>query len=89
MSSNLKKTLLTHKKRAGGVVQGVGPEFKPQYHQALSSNTTTKVLVLPIKGNSPPSLPDCPPVGPLFFPAFTNATANRDWGKGRNLIQIS
>jgi hypothetical protein len=25
----LKKTL--HKKRAGGVAQGVGPEFKPQY----------------------------------------------------------
>jgi hypothetical protein len=22
-----------HKKRAGGVAQGVGPEFKPQYHQ--------------------------------------------------------
>jgi hypothetical protein len=21
-----------HKKRAGGVAQGVGPEFKPQYH---------------------------------------------------------
>jgi hypothetical protein len=27
----LDKTL--HKKRAGGVAQGVGPEFKPQYHQ--------------------------------------------------------
>jgi hypothetical protein len=22
-----------HKKRAGGVTQGVGPEFKPQYHK--------------------------------------------------------
>jgi hypothetical protein len=22
-----------HKKRAGGVAQGVGPEFKPQYHK--------------------------------------------------------
>jgi hypothetical protein len=22
---------ITHKKRAGGVAQGVGPEFKPQY----------------------------------------------------------
>jgi hypothetical protein len=27
----LKKT--HHKKRADGVVQGVGPEFKPQYHK--------------------------------------------------------
>jgi hypothetical protein len=26
------KKPITHKKRAGGVVQGVGPEFKPQYH---------------------------------------------------------
>jgi hypothetical protein len=26
-----KKTL--HKKRAGGVAQGVDPEFKPQYHK--------------------------------------------------------
>jgi hypothetical protein len=23
----------SHKKRAGGVVQGLGPEFKPQYDQ--------------------------------------------------------
>jgi hypothetical protein len=23
----------THKKRAGGVAQGVGPEFKPKYHK--------------------------------------------------------
>jgi hypothetical protein len=29
MRPYLKKTL--HKKRAGGVAQGVGPEFKPQY----------------------------------------------------------
>jgi hypothetical protein len=27
----LEKTLHTHKKRAGGVAQGVGPEFRPQY----------------------------------------------------------
>jgi hypothetical protein len=26
-----KKTL--HKNRAGGMAQGVGPEFKPQYHK--------------------------------------------------------
>jgi hypothetical protein len=26
-----RKTL--HKNRPGGVAQGVGPEFKPQYHQ--------------------------------------------------------
>jgi hypothetical protein len=30
-SPSLEKTL--HKKRAGGVAQGVGPEFKPQYHK--------------------------------------------------------
>jgi hypothetical protein len=23
----------THKKRAGGMAQGEGPEFKPQYHK--------------------------------------------------------
>jgi hypothetical protein len=27
----LKKTITHTKKRAGGVAQGVGPEFKPQY----------------------------------------------------------
>jgi hypothetical protein len=26
------KKPITHKKRAGGVAQGVGPEFKSQYH---------------------------------------------------------
>jgi hypothetical protein len=31
MRSYLKKT--HHKKRAGGMAQGVGPEFKPQYHK--------------------------------------------------------
>jgi hypothetical protein len=25
------KKPITHKKKAGGVAQGVGPEFKPQY----------------------------------------------------------
>jgi hypothetical protein len=30
-SPYLEKT--QHKKRVGGVVQGVGPEFKPQYHK--------------------------------------------------------
>jgi hypothetical protein len=30
----LKKIL--HKKRAGGVVQSVGPEFKPQYEKKLN-----------------------------------------------------
>jgi hypothetical protein len=30
-SPSLEKNL--HKKRAGGVAQGVGPEFKPQYHK--------------------------------------------------------
>jgi hypothetical protein len=32
----IKKTL--HKKRAGGVAQGVGPDFKPQYHQENKIN---------------------------------------------------
>jgi hypothetical protein len=31
MRAFLEKT--HHKKRAGGVAQGVGPEFKPQYHK--------------------------------------------------------
>jgi hypothetical protein len=31
MRTYLKKTL--HKNRAGGVVQGEGPEFKPQYQK--------------------------------------------------------
>jgi hypothetical protein len=31
MSTYLKKTL--HKNRAGGVVQGEGPKFKPQYQK--------------------------------------------------------
>jgi hypothetical protein len=26
---------LLHKKRSGGVAQGVGPEFKPQYHRKI------------------------------------------------------
>jgi hypothetical protein len=30
MRPYLEKTL--HKKRAGGVAESVGPEFKPQYH---------------------------------------------------------
>jgi hypothetical protein len=32
------------KKRAGGVAQGVGPEFKPQYHQKKkkTNNNNTK-----------------------------------------------
>jgi hypothetical protein len=31
MKPYLEKT--PHKKRTGGVAQGVGPEFKPQYHK--------------------------------------------------------
>jgi hypothetical protein len=31
MRPYLKKNL--HKKRAGGMAQGIGPEFKPQYHK--------------------------------------------------------
>jgi hypothetical protein len=29
-----------YKKRAGGVAQGVGPEFKPQYHKINKQNKT-------------------------------------------------
>jgi hypothetical protein len=29
----ISKKKKTFKKRAGGVAQGVGPEFKPQYHK--------------------------------------------------------
>jgi hypothetical protein len=31
VTPHLEKTL--HKKWAGGVAQGVGPEFRPQYHK--------------------------------------------------------
>jgi hypothetical protein len=30
-----------HKKRAGGVAQGVGPEFKPQYHKKKKKQPTS------------------------------------------------
>jgi hypothetical protein len=35
-----KETL--HKKRAGGVAQGVGPEFKPQYRKTNKQKQTKK-----------------------------------------------
>jgi hypothetical protein len=35
------KTLHQKKKRAGGVAQGVGPEFKPQYRQKTNKKTPT------------------------------------------------
>jgi hypothetical protein len=31
-----------HKNRADGVAQGVGPEFKPQYHKKQNKTTTKK-----------------------------------------------
>jgi hypothetical protein len=35
----------THqKKRAGGVAQDVGPEFKPQYHQKKNSRNVKCIL---------------------------------------------
>jgi hypothetical protein len=37
MNPYLEKTY--HKKRTGGVVQGVGPEFKPQYGQKKKVNS--------------------------------------------------
>jgi hypothetical protein len=45
MRPYLKKT--HHKNGAGGVAQGVGPEFKPWYHK---TTTTTKK----VEGGKPP-----------------------------------
>jgi hypothetical protein len=39
MRPYLKKT--QSQKRAGGVVQGIGPEFKPQYHQNKTKQNKT------------------------------------------------
>jgi hypothetical protein len=36
----LKKT--HHKNRAGGLAQGVGPEFKPQHHQKKTKKKTKR-----------------------------------------------
>jgi hypothetical protein len=41
MRPYLEKTL--HKKKAGGVAHGVGPELKPQYH--THTHTHTQILV--------------------------------------------
>jgi hypothetical protein len=40
MSPYLEKT--HHKNRAGGVTQGEGPEFKPQYHTHTHTKAKTK-----------------------------------------------
>jgi hypothetical protein len=32
-----------HKKRAGGVAQSVGPEFKPQYHKTQTNKQKTTI----------------------------------------------
>jgi hypothetical protein len=42
----------TSQKSAGGVAQGVGPEFKPQYHRkkkAIIYSTLQKLLGLAVK----------------------------------------
>jgi hypothetical protein len=41
MRPYLKKTL--HKNKAGGVAQGEGPEFKPQYQKKKKANPTILV----------------------------------------------
>jgi hypothetical protein len=48
-----------HKKRAGGVAQGVGPEFKPQYckRKKRSERINIKMLIVAI----------C-----LYFPIFAH-----------------
>jgi hypothetical protein len=33
-----------HKKRTGGVAQGVGPEFKPQHHRKKKEKKKEKIL---------------------------------------------
>jgi hypothetical protein len=37
-------------KRAGGVAQGVGPEFKPHYHKKKSHMELTYILAAPLLG---------------------------------------
>jgi hypothetical protein len=32
-------------KRTGGMAQGVGPEFKPQYYQNKTKNQTNKKII--------------------------------------------
>jgi hypothetical protein len=41
MRPYLKKTLQTQKNRAGGVVQGEGPELKPQCHKKKKKKNKT------------------------------------------------
>jgi hypothetical protein len=36
------------KKRAGGVAQSVGPEFKPQYHKKNKKINKKELLILPM-----------------------------------------
>jgi hypothetical protein len=43
----LKKNL--HKNRAGGVAQGVGPEFKPQYCKKQTNKKTLNFLISGIR----------------------------------------
>jgi hypothetical protein len=38
-----------HKKRAGGVAQGVGPEFKPQYHKKKKNNQHPLTVTYPVQ----------------------------------------
>jgi hypothetical protein len=40
----LKKTSLKKKNRAGGVAQGEGPEFKPQYCKKKKKKEKKKIL---------------------------------------------
>jgi hypothetical protein len=40
-----KKKKITQKKRAGGVAQGVGPEFKSQYWKKNNNNKDEKTKV--------------------------------------------
>jgi hypothetical protein len=43
MRPYLKKKKILHRKRAGRVVQGIGPEFKPQYCKKREGEIFTKL----------------------------------------------
>jgi hypothetical protein len=45
----LRKKPITHKKRAGGVAQSVGPEFKPLYYKNKNKNKKLKYVPMRIE----------------------------------------
>jgi hypothetical protein len=51
--SNLSWKKISIKKRAGGVAQGVGPEFKSQYHKKKKKNASLLLLGFYCKQQTP------------------------------------